>query len=61
MSSLRDAMRRLEVIYNECAPEAQAEKGQNGKKDEFLTLKKTIHQDVKACRIVKYTALPLLD
>lgn len=45
-------MKRLELIYESCAPEAAeaaaAEKGL----DEFSKLKRRVHTDVKACRLV---------
>ncbi|KAJ3013290.1 hypothetical protein HKX48_005836, partial [Thoreauomyces humboldtii] len=51
MSSMRDAMKRLQVVYEACAPEPVADEGADGKKiDEFTRVRKRIHLDVKAVR-----------
>nr|KAJ3420082.1 hypothetical protein HK105_006142 [Polyrhizophydium stewartii] len=50
MASMRDAMKRLEHIYKECAPEAIEEKNAIEGLDEFDRLRKKIHADVKAVR-----------
>ncbi len=56
MASLRDAMKRLQYIYEACSPEALAEKGANGKDlDDFTKLKKKMHRDVKQVREVTET------
>ncbi|TPX63277.1 hypothetical protein SpCBS45565_g06733 [Spizellomyces sp. 'palustris'] len=47
MSSMRDAMRRLQIIHEACAPEPTA---QETTLDEFTRLKKKIHGDVKQVR-----------
>jgi hypothetical protein len=52
MSSMRDAMRRLDVIYQACAPEAIAAATQDKGLDEFQKLKKKINRDVKDVRLV---------
>ncbi|KAJ3021661.1 UNVERIFIED_CONTAM: hypothetical protein HDU68_009524 [Siphonaria sp. JEL0065] len=50
MSSMRDAMQRLQVIYENCVPEAIAAKQAELGLDEFQRLRKKIHADVKGCR-----------
>ncbi|KAJ3064334.1 hypothetical protein HDU98_012234 [Podochytrium sp. JEL0797] len=50
MSSMRDAMQRLQVIYENCVPEAIAAKQAELGLDEFQRLKKKIAADVKGCR-----------
>ncbi|KAI8818903.1 uncharacterized protein EV422DRAFT_535864 [Fimicolochytrium jonesii] len=51
MASMRDAMRRLQVVYEACAPEPTADEGADGKKiDEFTRIRKKIHLDVKEVR-----------
>ncbi|KAJ3283571.1 hypothetical protein HDU79_008954 [Rhizoclosmatium sp. JEL0117] len=50
MSSMRDAMQRLQVIYENCDPEAMALKQAELGLDEFQRLRKKIHADVKGCR-----------
>ncbi|KAJ3391206.1 hypothetical protein HDU92_009161 [Lobulomyces angularis] len=50
MASMRDAMRRLNIIYEACAPEAIAEKAAEKGLDEFTRTKKKINQDVKQVR-----------
>ena len=52
MSSMRDAMRRLQVIYDNCVPEAIEAKALEAKMDEFTRLRKKIHGEVKAAREV---------
>ncbi|KAI9100378.1 hypothetical protein DFS34DRAFT_578611 [Phlyctochytrium arcticum] len=49
MSSMRDAMRRLQVIYDACAPEPESQS--TAPQDEFSKLKAKIHADVKQVRI----------
>ncbi|KAJ3331278.1 hypothetical protein HDU76_003613 [Blyttiomyces sp. JEL0837] len=51
MSSMRDAMARLQVIYENCVPEAIAAKQAELGMDEFQRLRKRIHADVKAVRL----------
>ncbi|KAJ3222404.1 hypothetical protein HDU78_011762, partial [Chytriomyces hyalinus] len=51
MSSMRDAMQRLEVIRENCVPEAIAAKAAEAGLDEFQRLRKKIHADVKGVRI----------
>ena len=53
MSSLRDAMRRLQIIYENCAPEAIEAKDAEAKLDEFTRLRKRLHGEVKQAREVK--------
>ncbi|KAJ3277059.1 hypothetical protein HDV01_000111 [Terramyces sp. JEL0728] len=50
MSSMRDAHKRLEVIYKACAPEAQEDAAAEAGLDEFTRLKKKVHADMKAIR-----------
>ncbi|KAJ3326013.1 hypothetical protein HDV06_002398 [Boothiomyces sp. JEL0866] len=50
MSSMRDAHKRLEVIYKACAPQAQEESAAEAGLDEFTRLKKKVHTDMKAIR-----------
>lgn len=52
MSSLRDAYKRLEVIYKETSPEAKEEDMANSQLDEFTKLKKKVHSEVKQIREV---------
>lgn len=57
MSSMRDAMRRLQIIYENCVPEAIEAKAAEAKMDEFTRLRKRIHADVKAAREVLFRPL----
>ncbi|KAI8590743.1 hypothetical protein BDZ88DRAFT_446240 [Geranomyces variabilis] len=50
MSSMRDAMRRLQVVYEACAPEPVAEEDGGKKIDEFTRIRKKLHLDVKTIR-----------
>ncbi|KAJ3049467.1 hypothetical protein HK097_009546 [Rhizophlyctis rosea] len=50
MASMRDAMRRLQIIYEACAPEAQEQKEAEKTMDEFTRLKKKVHLDTKNVR-----------
>ncbi|KAJ3109255.1 hypothetical protein HDU97_007749 [Phlyctochytrium planicorne] len=50
MASMRDAMARLQVIYEECVPEAIAAKQAELGLDEFQRLRKKIHADVRTVR-----------
>ncbi|KAJ3189333.1 hypothetical protein HDU85_002962 [Gaertneriomyces sp. JEL0708] len=50
MASMRDAFKRLQVIYDACAPEAIADAAAEKSMDDFTRLKKKIHQDVKTVR-----------
>ncbi|KAJ2999542.1 hypothetical protein HDV02_002689 [Globomyces sp. JEL0801] len=50
MASLRDAHKRLEIIYKTCAPEAIEQNAAEANLDEFTRLKKKIHADVKQIR-----------
>ena len=50
MSSLRDAMKRLQIIYENCAPEAIEKKANEAELDDFTRLRKKIHAEVKAVR-----------
>ena len=52
MASMRDAMKRLQVVYESCNPDAAAQAAAEKGMDMFLRLKKKIHQDVKATRQV---------
>ena len=52
MASMRDAIKRLDVIYHACAPEAQQAKEMENQMDQFTKLRKRIHLDVKAVRQV---------
>ncbi|KAJ3092779.1 hypothetical protein HK102_003042 [Quaeritorhiza haematococci] len=51
MASMRDAMRRLQVIYDACAPEAIEASTAEKNLDEFTRLKKRIHNAVKDIRV----------
>ncbi|KAJ3122711.1 hypothetical protein HK100_011867, partial [Physocladia obscura] len=51
MTSMRDAMQRLQAIYEECVPEAKAEKEAEKGLDEFQRLRKKIGSEVKSVRI----------
>jgi hypothetical protein len=53
MTTYRDAVRRLQIIYNECAPQDAA----NNRKqvqdfDDFTLAKKRLHRDAKEVRDV---------
>ncbi|KAI8921909.1 hypothetical protein DFJ77DRAFT_3346 [Powellomyces hirtus] len=50
MSSMRDAMRRLQVVYEACAPEPTPEETDGKKIDEFTRIRKKLHQEAKAVR-----------
>ncbi|KAJ1562026.1 hypothetical protein HK096_002396 [Nowakowskiella sp. JEL0078] len=50
MASMRDAMRRLQIIYESCAPEAIEAKDAEKGLDEFTRIRKKLHGDVKAVR-----------
>ena len=52
MASMRDAMKRLEAIYNACAPEAIEKNKEEATLDEFSRLRKTIHAQVRQVREV---------
>ena len=49
---MREALKRLEVIYKECSPEAIEEKNAEANLDEFSRIRKKIHTDVKSTRQV---------
>jgi len=50
-------MRRLQIIYENCVPEAIEAKAAEAKMDEFTRLRKRIHADVKAAREVLFRPL----
>ncbi|KAI3634196.1 hypothetical protein MIR68_007800 [Amoeboaphelidium protococcarum] len=52
MTTLRDAVKRLQIIYNECNPQSKERRQQEQNMDEFTKLKKLLHQDVKQVRIM---------
>ena len=49
MASMRDAMKRLQVIYDACSPET-AEQGASKSVDEFTRLRKKLHSECKTVR-----------
>ncbi|TPX49446.1 hypothetical protein SeMB42_g01576 [Synchytrium endobioticum] len=49
MASMRDAMKRLQVIYDSCSPEA-AEQGASKSVDDFTRIRRKLHSD---CKIVR--------
>ncbi|KAJ3294387.1 hypothetical protein HK104_003634 [Borealophlyctis nickersoniae] len=51
MASMRDAMRRLQIIYEACAPEAQEAQEAQKSLDEFGRLRRKIHAEAKAVRV----------
>jgi len=53
MASLRDAHKRLEIIYRETAPEQKEADAAEASLDEFTRLKKKVHQDMKQIRQVR--------
>ena len=53
MASLRDAHKRLEVIYKATAPEQTEADAADASMDEFSRLKKKVHQDMKQIRQVR--------
>ena len=60
MSTYPDALRRLQIIYNECAQDAKASSKTSGNPaDEFTRLKKAIHKDSKQVRQVSTNYLYL--
>ena len=52
MTTYRDAVRRLTIVYNECHPDSKDKRDTDKELDGFTRLKKTIHLDVKATRQV---------
>ena len=54
MASLREAMKRLQVIYEDCAPDAAEAAATEKGLDEFSRLKKKVHKDVKGARVVMW-------
>jgi len=56
MATYRDAVRRLQIIYNECAPQAKDRREADRTMDDFTRMKKQIHLDVKAVRQVHHGA-----
>jgi hypothetical protein len=50
MASMRDAMKRLEIIYNECAPDAIEKNKEEASLDEFQRLRKRIHSEMRLVR-----------
>jgi hypothetical protein len=54
MASMRDAMKRLEIIYNECAPEAIEKNKEDASLDDFQRLRKNIHEQMRLVREVIY-------
>ena len=61
MSSMRDAMRRLQVIYENCVPEAIEAKEAEAKLDEFTRLRKRLHGEVKSARQVLHCVFLILQ
>lgn len=55
MASYRDALRRLQIIYNECAPQAKERRDAEKTLDDFTRLKKMLHIDVKNIRQVNFS------
>ncbi|KAI9208055.1 uncharacterized protein BJ171DRAFT_490106 [Polychytrium aggregatum] len=51
MASMRDAMKRLQIIYEACAPEAIEEAAIENAMDEFSKMRKKIHKGVKEVRV----------
>lgn len=52
MATYRDAVRRLQIIYNECAPQAKDKRTAERDMDDFTRLKRDINRDVKSVRVV---------
>jgi division protein CdvB (Snf7/Vps24/ESCRT-III family) len=50
MASMRDAYKRLEIIYKATAPEAQEQSQAEAGLDEFTRLKKKVNQSIKEIR-----------
>ena len=48
----KTALRKLELIYNECSPEAQKKKEDEAKLDDFGKHRKSIHRNIKEIRKV---------
>lgn len=53
MASLRDAHKRLEIIFRETAPDQKEADAAEASLDEFTRLKKKVHQDMKQIRQVR--------
>ena len=60
MASMRDAMKRLQVIYENCTPEAAESKLAEKELDEFSRIKKKMSADVKEARQVPISLLYIL-
>lgn len=52
MATYRDALKRLQIIYNECSPAALVKSDAQKDYDDFTKLKKSIHVEVKDIRCV---------
>lgn len=52
MTTFKDAMKRLQIVYNECNPQSKENRNTGKGQDEFVSLKKQLHQDVKLVKIV---------
>ncbi|KAI9032301.1 hypothetical protein DFJ74DRAFT_754144 [Hyaloraphidium curvatum] len=50
MATFRDAVKRLKVIYEACAPQDGLPLGKGPDQDEFTATKRKIHEDVKRIR-----------
>jgi hypothetical protein len=51
--NLKETLKRVQIIYNECAPEAAENREAESLLDDFTKYKKIIHKDVKETRQVK--------
>ncbi|TPX33172.1 hypothetical protein SmJEL517_g03810 [Synchytrium microbalum] len=50
MASMRDAMKRLQVIYDACSPEAMEQGAAAKSMDDFTRIRKKLHGDCKTIR-----------
>ncbi len=53
MTTFREAVKKLQIIYNECSPDAKNKKKEENSLDEFTRLRKTTHAEVKRTREVR--------
>ena len=61
MATFREAVKRLQIIYNECAPEAIERKEKEKDLDDFTKLKRRLHQDTKQTRQVRFFLKIIID
>lgn len=52
MTTYKDALKKLQHIYDECNPDNIAQVKSLGKKDEFSRMRRQLNQDIRQTRIV---------